>query len=586
MAAARAWYAIHLERCVDRLMAALAPWQAADASAAFVRARLHGAVRGIVTSMAQPMSTHLIEIDIGRTLAEIYPPSIETLHAVRDELIDALITDLPPAMLPLIRIRIGRTLADIVWGMARVAMVPRTVAIGDPVAPPSATRQTGTGSEGTTDPPLSAEWVRTFVAHYPVAITAYDLDSGMFVAASRHVERVLGYTADRLETLTDEELISPDSPDDDYDKGIDLLAGRIDLFERVGRFFHQDGHVVTLDLRFWVMGEPGTSPRYMFTEMRPKAPDEAEWVEADRRYRHLAQLAHDTLVIVDPAGSIRYANPAIERALGIPPEQATGTSLLEYAVDGDRQIIEDLLGRLRDSPPRATDQAEVRLNRRDGLWRWFEVTGTNLQDVAGLNGISIQAREISAHKELAAVLEEQALLDPLTGIRNRRGIHRRLDQDIARFAATGESTAVMYVDLDGFKAINDRFGHTIGDRFLTETGQRLSGVLDPDSLAGRVGGDEFVVISPADSLDRALEVAERVIGAVSVPFVHDGQSLAIGCSLGLIILERPGHTVASVLAAADAALYRAKARRDGHPEIGRDQPDSDSATDDRVSGLP
>jgi diguanylate cyclase (GGDEF)-like protein/PAS domain S-box-containing protein len=552
-------------------MVSLAPRQNPDASPPFVRSRLHGAVRGIIASMFLPASTHVIEIDIGRTLAELYAPSIESAHLVRTALVDAMTTDLPAPMLPLVQDRLNRTLTDVLWGIARNGMVARTPA--DPASAPSTRdRLTGSadGSDGT--PVIDAAWCRTFAAYYPGTVLISDIESGDLVAASPHVEGLLGYTVEEFDQLTDETLMSPDSPDDDYDQGIDLLAGRIDLVERMARFIRKDGQVISVDLRFWVMGKPGSSPRYMFTEMRPTGSDETVWLESDRRFRHLAQLTHDALVIVDGKGRVRYANPGTERALGIVPEHATGMSLIDLALPDDRCVVESFIRDLRDGPPRATGRVEVRLQRQDGLWRWFELTGTNLLDVTGMNGLTIQAREISAHKELAALLEEQAVLDPLTGIRNRRGIHQRLDQEIARFVRTGESAAVMYIDLDGFKAINDHFGHTVGDDFLVEIGRRLVNVLDPDSLAGRVGGDEFVVIMPSATLSRALDVAERIIAALVAPFPYEGESLTIGCGLGLVMLEHPDHTVASLLAAADAALYRAKARRDGHPEIGRDEP--------------
>ncbi len=564
MEMARAWYAIRLEGIVDRLMARLVPWQRADAQPPFVRSRLHGAMRGILASMFVPESSHLIEIDIGRTFSELYPSSVDALHALRNALLDVLTVDLPAPMLAPVRNRLGRVLADLVWGYARSGMTPRTSTAAEPARQP----WTASGDVRSLGTPLDDAWCQTFAAHYPAALLIYNLTTNELIGASPHLTRVLGYTAAEYDQLSDEDMLAEDATDDDYDQGIELLAGRKDFVERVAVMRHKDGRRVVLDLRFWTMRSGDGSTRYMFNEFRERLAEEALWQTADRRFRHLSQITHDAVLVVDREGQIRYANPATERNLGLAPEAIVDTPLFDLALADDQPATVAFHASLRDSPPRATAQTTVRLRRQDGQWRWFELIGTNMQDVHGVNGITVQARDITAHRERAALLEEQALLDPLTGIRNRRGIYRRLDQTITIFRETGQTTAVMYLDLDEFKDVNDRHGHAVGDQVLAETAQRLASSLGGDSVVGRVGGDEFVVIAPVVNRDQAVAIADRIVTVIRQPYSWRDESVLLGSSVGIVLVNHPDHTVSSLLAAADAALYRAKARRDGQPEIG------------------
>ncbi len=161
----------------------------------------------------------------------------------------------------------------------------------------------------------------------------------------------------------------------------------------------------------------------------------------------------------------------------------------------------------------------------------------------------------------ARTLGELALRDPLTGLANRTMLAQRLEREIAHAKRNGGELGILFLDLDGFKDVNDRFGHAVGDRLLAEVGRRLLSVVRGDELAARIGGDEFVVVLNdlrSDSLERCTKRIER-----SLTQPYTGSELAVGVSIGSAILGRDGNDPSALLGAADAEMYRAKqARRD------------------------
>lgn len=169
------------------------------------------------------------------------------------------------------------------------------------------------------------------------------------------------------------------------------------------------------------------------------------------------------------------------------------------------------------------------------------------------------ALDMSVVRNLHAQLESQAVTDALTGLLNRRGFHRALESSLARIERSGQRVAVLYLDLDGFKRINDSLGHDVGDQLLRRVGEQLKACLRPyDSLA-RIGGDEFTVL--LDNLNHpedAAKVAEKLIELVSVRHTLDGVDFTLGASVGIACFPECGQSVEGLLRAADMAMYEAK----------------------------
>ena len=554
-----AWFAINRERIVDRWLTIILARRRDGLDPAFARIRLDGYLRAIVGSIFTPADPPFIQRTVGAGLAGLYDGSDDGLHDLRTGLVILLSDDLPPTLRQIVDEPLERTLTQVVWGYVQ-HVVQMATPDDDPIAPP---------------PPSDALMGR-FLAQYPGLMTVTTLADNRIIAGNETSQQLLGYSLHEFMTMDEQELFGPETPEDDFDIGLALIAGEIPIIERTSRMRHRDGHMVTLGVRIWVLRDDDGTATHMVSEFArpPKVADgQSHWQQADKRFRHLAQLSHDALLVVGADGAVRYASPSTERSLGVDPDVVVGQPFSSLAVEEDRETIDRFLTDLAASPPRGIRETTVRMHRRDGLWRWFEVFGANLLDVPDFAGFSIQTRDITDRRHLEDLLNRQARLDALTGLLNRRGLLDEVERDIARYEATGEKIGLLFIDLDHFKDINDQHGHDTGDLVLTEMTRRLSETIGATSVAGRLGGDEFVVLLRDTSHTGAMVAAREIIAALSNPIVHDGVVIPAGACIGIALTERPGQTTTSLLRTADTALYRAKSARDGNPAMGHDRPE-------------
>lgn len=204
-----------------------------------------------------------------------------------------------------------------------------------------------------------------------------------------------------------------------------------------------------------------------------------------------------------------------------------------------------------------------------GLVLFHDSLSRNTLDAIRLHIHSEQLVEELAHerRELTAVndklgasnrrLAHQATHDPLTGLYNRRGTLDLLEHHFARVSDT-RPLAMLYLDLDRFKAVNDALGHRGGDKFINEIATRIADTVPPGAIAGRMGGDEFVVVLPKHDADRANQVATQIVEAVARPVVAEGREVPSSCSIGLAVAPRYGTTATELMRNANNALYKAK----------------------------
>ena len=253
----------------------------------------------------------------------------------------------------------------------------------------------------------------------------------------------------------------------------------------------------------------------------------------------VASLA-DGVMVVDGDGRIRFANPAACALFGRPMALLAGADFGFPVRAGEVAEIELLVGS-------ASRVAEMRTSA--GRWNGEPVAVVALRDVTG------RARALSEIEGLA----QQALHDPLTGLPNRSLLLDRLRQALARCERSPASLAVMFVDLDDFKAVNDRLGHDCGDQVLRTVAQRLRAAVRPADTVGRLGGDEFVVVCEGiGGLAEARELADRVEAAVAEPSRIETHEVVLTASVGLVVAGANTANPRRLLADADAAMYLAK----------------------------
>jgi diguanylate cyclase (GGDEF)-like protein/PAS domain S-box-containing protein len=281
----------------------------------------------------------------------------------------------------------------------------------------------------------------------------------------------------------------------------------------------------------------------------------------EKWFRTLVQNASDVITVVDLRGTVRYVTPSITRVLGHEPHTLVGsrvTSLLRPA-DG-RRLEAALVAAARDGDRPVT--LELPVWSKDGTWCDTETTVTSLVHDPDVRGLVLTTRDVSEHRRLKAALNQQAFSDVLTGLANRSLFRARVEAALTASLGRGQ-VAVLVLDLDGFKSVNDSQGHHVGDELLGIVARRLTGSVRPGDLVARLGGDEFAILVAGEEAEKsATWVAHRVRRALAAPFVLDGRELSVGASTGVAVSDTGEETADQLLRNADLAMHRAKHERD------------------------
>ena len=285
--------------------------------------------------------------------------------------------------------------------------------------------------------------------------------------------------------------------------------------------------------------------------------------KSEERFRSLVQNSSDVVAIVGAEGTTRYLSPAVERILGYKPEDGIGRSVFRSPMmhpnDADR--VRGVLARLTGSPG-ASAMVDFRLRHADGRWIHVEAIGKNLLADPIIGGIVVNYRDVTERKRLEERLRHQAFHDPLTDLPNRALFMDRLGHALAHVERREKSIAVLFLDLDNFKLVNDSLGHEVGDQLLISVGKRLQECLRPEDTLARFGGDEFtVLLEDVTDATNAVWVADRLMRMLEAPSVLDGREMFVTTSIGIAISGASGdERPTDLLRNADVALYRAKAK--------------------------
>ncbi|MGA5298484.1 diguanylate cyclase domain-containing protein [Nucisporomicrobium flavum] len=268
----------------------------------------------------------------------------------------------------------------------------------------------------------------------------------------------------------------------------------------------------------------------------------------EERVRLLLEYSTDITSLIDAGGAMTYVTPAT-RALGYEPEQLLGVRVVSLIHDDDLPALWPELRQLMATPG-ATYTYQARYRHADGSWRWLEVMSRNLTHEPSVGAVVSNARDVTEARELQDRLRHEATHDPLTGLANRKLFGDRLAEE------AGRGVALLHADLDGFKPVNDTYGHHVGDAVLVEVARRLRAALPPDAVPARLGGDEFAALLPGTGAPAAEQAAQRFRAALELPVHVHGHTLSLGASVGVVA----GAAVEpeSLLRAADEAMYRVK----------------------------
>jgi len=283
--------------------------------------------------------------------------------------------------------------------------------------------------------------------------------------------------------------------------------------------------------------------------------DITELRQLEHEREEFFELALDLLAVADLDSGFLRVSRSFEQTLGWTRKELLGRPFLELVHPDDLAATEEALRQLVEGG--ATTGFENRYRCKDGTWRWLAWRAP--PPCPGSRMIHAVARDVSAQKREAERLVRLAESDPLTGTANRSRLEQAVLEAVGRAERTGQPFAVLFADLNHFKAINDRLGHAAGDRALQEVARRMREQLRASDVVARVGGDEFaVVLEGVRTREAVEEVAAKLVRAIVEPMEVLSSAPRVGVSIGIALWPEDGRSAASLLVTADRAMYRNK----------------------------
>ena len=438
--------------------------------------------------------------------------------------------------------------------------------------------------------------LRELFQHAPVGISMVSLD-GRWLRVNPRTCDIVGYTADEMLRMRVRDVTDPADLDSDLEMARQLLAGEITHHTREKRYIRKDGSRIWINLTVTLMRNAAGRPvAYVSVIEDIQARKDVE-AQLDALRQHLEQRvrertaelravlehAQEVYIATDAQGQITEWNRQAERTFGWQRDEVLGRPLLATIVPpAQRNAYSAFLKRaLRASaaavPPGGEAGAasaasagmgasvldaplELQALRRDGSVFPVEVRASALATGQGTM-LCAFLHDISDRKALEHMREQQALLDSLTGLPNRRALQEMLPRALARARRNLRQLAVLFLDLDGLKRVNDDHGHLAGDELLRQFAQRLRQCVRETDTVSRLAGDEFVVVLEGllDAETDARAVGAKIIEVASQPVELPTGCIEVGTSIGLCV-HQPGDSASAdeLIAAADHAMYAAK----------------------------
>jgi diguanylate cyclase (GGDEF)-like protein/PAS domain S-box-containing protein len=287
-----------------------------------------------------------------------------------------------------------------------------------------------------------------------------------------------------------------------------------------------------------------------------------ELAQKENHFRSLVQGSSDVIMIAAPSGILRYVSPAASGVYGRDAEELIGSELASLIHPEDLGRVVHEVRRFLAAPPADEPTTRIECRFKSGSGDWLNVESTVNRHQGGL---IFNSRDVTERVRLQAQLQHNAEHDPLTDLPNRALFTERVRQALTGRRAGDPGTAVLFIDLDGFKGVNDRLGHLAGDELLIQAARRLQDSVRAGDTAARLGGDEFAALIVGDGTRdqnarecQVHEIADRLRLTLSQPYRVDGREARVAASIGVAFAE-PGINPSDLMRNADLAMYRAKA---------------------------
>jgi diguanylate cyclase (GGDEF)-like protein/PAS domain S-box-containing protein len=417
----------------------------------------------------------------------------------------------------------------------------------------------------------SEERLHSLVKQAADAIFVHDLE-GRIVDVNQRACENLGYTKEELLTLSVSDVEQGMEPGDFARIWERAVSGGPLTIEGIHR--RKDGTTFPVEVRVGLF-EAGRQWLMLAVarDITERKRTEEALKERERRYRQLFEQSSDALFVHDHTGTIVDCNLEACRSLGYSRKELLALSVEDFGLklisdeeglDKDRMLWQRVMAA---EPGTVASVVLGQHRRKNGTTFPVEVSVSGI-DYGDRRLILASCRDLTEREALEERFAHQAFHDSLTGLPNRALFLNRLGHTLARTQQRGDSVAVLFLDLDNFKVVNDSLRHEVGDRLLVAVGQRLAGCLRPGDIAARLGGDEFTVLLEGISgLGDAEKVAERIIRELGRPFTIEGHLLFVTASIGIASSDVAGGESGDLLRAADIALYRAKNKDKARYEV-------------------
>jgi diguanylate cyclase (GGDEF)-like protein/PAS domain S-box-containing protein len=282
--------------------------------------------------------------------------------------------------------------------------------------------------------------------------------------------------------------------------------------------------------------------------------------QSEARFRSLVAHSSDLITVLDADGVVTYQSPSVERVLGYSVDEIEGSRFDRLLSEHDRPLLAQLIA-VDGLGGSEAHTVECSLQHRDGTALTFQVQHTDLLHDEHVRGIVLNSRDISERKAFEEQLAHQAFHDPVTKLANRALFSDRVEHALMRAGRGIPEIAVMFIDLDDFKTVNDSLGHAAGDEVLQEVGRRLKIAVRPTDTVARFGGDEFaVLLDGVTGSEDAADAAARILRALDMPVEIDGKHVYPRASVGICLVGEELETpeAEDLLRNADVAMYMAK----------------------------
>jgi diguanylate cyclase (GGDEF)-like protein/PAS domain S-box-containing protein len=279
---------------------------------------------------------------------------------------------------------------------------------------------------------------------------------------------------------------------------------------------------------------------------------------SEARFRVLTESSIDLISVSDENGILRYQSAALRHLLGYDPADTVGKCVHDLVHRDDAEHVRAAFRRMVETR-HLTEPVEFRLRHRNGSWRTFESLGTNCLGNPHIKGVVWNSRDITDRKVIQQRIQHLAYHDNLTGLPNRGLLQDRLARAIARAERSGKKVAVLFIDLDNFKNINDTLGHDVGDELLRQVSRRLTECVRLEDTIARQGGDEFIVL--LDQLDdgrNASIVAQKVLNSLRHPLQLGATEQHVSGSVGIAVYPEDGRDAQTLMKNADTAMFHGK----------------------------